>query len=197
MIGYKVKGERRIDLKMGKGFSNHINKYIWSVLVFILMLTMTSCDTSLDKKITDEVSTAPMDLYSSSPRSLEFYIEKDKIDFVAIVINSNSENGFYGNRAKIYDNEGIEATIQALKNMDIYPKDESYQYYGGDTPYAMINFFDKQGAVIESVNICLDLKLNELVFRYHENVYKISSLEIEKLYEICELYDNNKMSETN
>lgn len=184
-----------MDLKMSKGFLNYMNKYIWSVLIFILMLTMTSCDTSLDKKTTDPVSTAPVDLSSPPPKSLGFSIEKNRIDFVAIVINSNPANGFYGNRAKIFDNEGIEATIQALKNMEVYPKDESYQYDGGDTPYTMINFFDKQGEVIESVNICLDLKLNELVFRYNENVYQISSLEIDKLYEICDLYDNSKMSQ--
>ncbi len=186
-----------MDLTMSKAFLNHINKYIWSVFAFILMFTMTSCDTSSNEKTTDVINTVPTNLSSPLPKSLEFSIEKDRIDFVAIVINSNPENGFYGNCAKIYDNEGIKATIQALKNMDVYPKDKSYQYYGGDTPYTMINFFDKQGKVIESVNICLDLKLNELVFRYYENVYQINSFEIDKLYEICELYDNNKMSETN
>lgn len=77
--------------------------------------------------------------------------------------------------------------------MEVYPKDESYQYYGGDTPYAMINFFDKQGEIFERINICLDLKLNELVFRYHGNIYKINFSEIDKLCEICELYDKYKI----
>lgn len=72
--------------------------------------------------------------------------------------------------------------------MEVYPKDKSYKYYGGDSPAVMINFFDEKGDAIESLNICLDLTLNEYVLSFRKNIYKINSFEIDKTHEICGLY---------
>lgn len=52
----------------------------------------------------------------------------------------------------------------------------------------MINFFDEKGDAIESLNICLDLTLNEYVLSFRKNIYKINSFEIDKTHEICGLY---------
>lgn len=39
-----------MDMKTGKGFLEHIAKYICGVLIFIVIITMTSCSDSFDKK---------------------------------------------------------------------------------------------------------------------------------------------------
>ncbi len=184
---------------MGKAFFKHITKSIWIVLIFIMVVTMSSCSTSPNKEDTGVVpTTVPTESPSPPPKTLEFSIDRDRIDFVVIYITSNnSDNGFHGNSARIYDKEGIDATIQVLNSMEVYPKDESYKYYGGDSPSAMVNFFDKQSEPIELINICFDQKLNEIVLRYNENIYQISSNEIDKLYEICELYNNDKKKKAN
>lgn len=131
-----------------------MKKIVLINLCVCLLFILCSCDRQIQKDRNDTPQIADNKLKDG--KSLGFSAEKDRIDFVAIIIPSNSDNGFH--RAQIHDNEGIEATIQALKNMEVYPKDESYQYYGGDTPYAKINFS-----------------------------------EIDKLCEICELYDKYKI----
>lgn len=181
-----------MGINMGKKFIGYITKNAWSILIFIMIVTMTSCNTTSNKKATDVVNTTvPTELSSPSPKTLGFSIERDKIDFVVIFINSDLGNDFHVNRARIYDKKGIDATIQILNSMEVYPKDESYKYYGGDSPDVMINFFDKQGDAIELLNIRLDLTLNEYILSCQKNVYKINSTEIDKIQEICELYGND------
>lgn len=178
-------------MKTGKGFLEHIAKYICSVLVFIVIITMTSCSDSSEKKTAGVAATAvPTVLPAPPSNTLDFSVEKDRIDFVAIVINSHSGNGYKGNRARIHDKRGMDATIQMLNSIEVCPKEESYKYYGGDSPEVMINFFDEKDDVVERLNIYLDLKLNEYVLRFRENNYKINSSEIDKIHEFCELYDD-------
>ncbi len=163
-------------------------------LIFVMIISMTSCNTSSNEKTTSVVNTAvPTELPSPTPKTLGFSIDRDKIDFVAIHISSYPENGFHGNGARIYDKEGIDAAIQILNSMEGYPKDKSYKYYGGDSPNAMVNFFDKKYDVIEVVNICFDQKLNEFVCRCQGRIYQIDPSEIDKLYEICEKYKKDNL----
>lgn len=102
--------------------------------------------------------------------------------FLILILNSS-----HGNRVRIYDKDGIDAMIQILNSMEVYPEDESYKYYGEDSLAMMINFFDEKGDAIELLNICLDLTLNEYVLSFHKNIYKFNSFEIDKIHEICEL----------
>lgn len=62
-----------------------------------MIITMTSCGSSSNRKATGVVNTTvPTESSLPTPKILGFSIERDGIDFVVIFINSNSGNSFHG-----------------------------------------------------------------------------------------------------